>query len=363
VYRCPGSLLLGVSGVLFGHRIYSWFISFDLVVWVESVLRRPKMTEAAKTVRLNAPLIESMAMAKVFKDNAARINSLDFFKDGELLITSSDDESMNLYNCTEGKKKKVVYSKKYGVDLVRFTHHPNTVICASKNEWDESLRYLSLHDNKYLRYFKGHRDKVVSLAMSPREDMFISASLDNTVRLWDLNSNTCQGLLRRKGRPCVSFDPQGLIFAVATAVNIVKLYDLRSYDKGPFSSFQINANPVEWSALKFSNDGKYLLLSTINSVIFLVDAFTGELKQTYSNAGISTNSSNEASFSPDGQFVLAGSDDGSIHVWETLSGKEISVWKGHPGPVGVVQWNPKMVMVASGCSSLAFWTIPEAMET
>jgi len=301
-------------------------------------------------------------MAKVFKDNELRINSLDFFKDGEFLITSSDDESVNLYNCLEGKKKKVIFSKKYGVDLVRFTHHPNAVICASKNEWDESLRYLSLHDNKYLRYFKGHRDKVVSLAMSPQDDTFISASLDNTVRLWDLNTNVCQGLLRRKGRPCVSFDPKGLIFAVATATNVVKLYDLRSYDKGPFSSFSIQTNPVEWSGLKFSNDGKFLLLSTLNGVTFLVDAYNGELRRTYSNY-TTINSNGEASFSPDSQFVLAGSADGSIHVWETLTGKEVAVWKGHVGPVGVVQWNPKMVMVASGCSSLAFWTcLPESME-
>ena len=36
----------------------------------------------------------------------------------------------------------------------------------------ESLRYLSLHDNQYLRYFKGHRDKVVSLAMVCSSDEF-----------------------------------------------------------------------------------------------------------------------------------------------------------------------------------------------
>ena len=32
--------------------------------------------------------------------------------------------------------QKTIYSKKYGVDLIRFTHHPDAVITASKNGWD-----------------------------------------------------------------------------------------------------------------------------------------------------------------------------------------------------------------------------------
>lgn len=35
---------------------------------------------------------------------------------------------------------------------VAFTHHTNAIICASKNNsWDETLRYLSLHDNRLVR--------------------------------------------------------------------------------------------------------------------------------------------------------------------------------------------------------------------
>ena len=34
---------------------------------------------------------------------------------------------------------------------VAFTHHTNAIICASKNNsWDETLRYLSLHDNRWV---------------------------------------------------------------------------------------------------------------------------------------------------------------------------------------------------------------------
>lgn len=96
---------------------------------------------------------------------------------------------------------KTIHSKKYGVDQICFTHHTSSVVYSSKNGWDgkvilnitlscallkcclwgqlsnsekaccddvvgwdcaESLRYLSLYDNRYLRYFKGHRDRSLS---------------------------------------------------------------------------------------------------------------------------------------------------------------------------------------------------------
>ena len=51
---------------------------------------------------------------------------------------------------------------------------------------------MSLKENKYIRYFGGHDKKVVTLAMNPADDTFLSGSLDKTIRLWDLRSNHCQ---------------------------------------------------------------------------------------------------------------------------------------------------------------------------
>lgn len=64
--------------------------------------------------------------------------------------------------------------------------------------WSASptCRYLSLHNNQYVRYFPGHTDRVVSLAMNPLNDMFMSASTDRTVKFWDLRTNDMQGMLR-----------------------------------------------------------------------------------------------------------------------------------------------------------------------
>lgn len=42
--------------------------------------------------------------------------------------------------------------------------------------------------NIYCEYFDG---RVIALSMSPVDDIFLSGSLDNTIRLWDLKSANC----------------------------------------------------------------------------------------------------------------------------------------------------------------------------
>ena len=73
--------------------------------------------------------------------------------------------------------------------------------------------------------------RVVALSMSPVDDMFLSGSMDKTLRLWDLRSPNCQGLMHLTSRPVAAFDPEGLIFAAGVNSESVKLYDLRSFDK------------------------------------------------------------------------------------------------------------------------------------
>ena len=169
--------------------------------------------------------------------------------------------------------------------------------------------------------------------------------------------------MKLAGRPVAAFDPDGLIFAAGINSESVKLYDLRSFDKGPFSSFKLQGEPVksdhrnqtlsdfssifsadskeiEWTGLKFSPDGKSILISTNGSVIKLIDSYNGTSLQTFTGDTFlilhvpdppltpgHLNSKQlplEASFSPDSQFVISGSSDGRIHIWNSENGQKVT---------------------------------------
>ena len=228
----------------------------------------------------------------------------------------------------------------------------------------DSLRYLSLHSNQYLRYFKGHRDRVVSLCMSPVDDNFLSGSLDNTVMCWDLRTPNAQGKIDVKGRPVVAYDPKGVCFAVGCAINLIKMYDRRKFDAGPFTQFPLKSQKtIEFVDMKFSPQGHFLSVMTSDSLM-LADAFTGDQLAEFTDFENGSSLNLEASFTPDEQYLICGSENGSIHIWHTKDKySKVAELHGHAGPVRCVQFNPHYSMMASACTNVALWVPVSSTST
>ncbi|OIW03024.1 hypothetical protein TanjilG_13661 [Lupinus angustifolius] len=308
-------------------------------------------------LELDDYIIRSMSIGAVFSDFVGRILSLDFHRNDDLLVTASEDDSVRLYDIANAKLLKTTYHKKHGTDRICFTHHPSSVICSSRYNLEstgESLRYLSMYDNRCLRYFKGHKQRVVSLCMSPINDSFISGSVDHSARIWDLRVNACQGILRLRGRPTVAYDQQGLVFAVAMEGGAIKLFDSRSYDRGPFDTFLVGGDTAEVCDIKFSNDGKSMLLTTTNNNIYVLDAYGGE-KQFGFSLEPSPGTTIEATFTPDGKYVVAGSGSGTMHAWSIEQRIEVASWSSHIGAPWCLKWAPRRAMFAAASTVLTFW--------
>ncbi|KAI0029316.1 WD40 repeat-like protein [Vararia minispora EC-137] len=361
------------------------------------------------TIPLNTTLMGKLKPAKIFKNSVEptplpspgtrqqpmtrQITGLSFDDRGDQLITAAEDETFRLYSCKSGKHLKTLYSKKYGVDLPRFTHKNTAVIHASTKE-DDTVRYHSLHDNKYLQYFRGHTDRVISLEMSPVDDGFMSASMDRTVRLWDLRSPACRGLLTLPAPSIVAYDSSGVVFAVAVnQYSRILMYDVANYDKEPFLMVALDdptltlvsfpPRAIFMTSLSFSSDGKYLLVGCSGDAHYILDAFEGQLlaklegftglERRKQDMPLNMNpqrgsSGEEVSWTPDSKFIVSGSVDGKIAVWDAqqikprtdptappLRLQPLAKLDGHPGPTRCVKFNPRLAMMATAGNELAFW--------
>ncbi|KAI8848051.1 WD40-repeat-containing domain protein [Chytridium lagenaria] len=320
------------------------------------------MVAETHTIRgdtLTAERLENFKISKVFADHSKRINSIDFDGTGDHCLSVGDDETMHIYDCLNGVLKKTSYSKKYGCTLGRFTHKSNNILHASTKE-DHAIRYLSFHDNKYLRYFKGHTEKVTALEMAPHDDQFLSASRDGTVKHWDLRGGNAVGSIniQQGSRSCIAFDPSGAVFAVGnTALGEIRLFDLKMPTLGPFIAFQTGQLAFEWTSFKFSNCGKYLLAVANTGAHMVLDAVNCDKVVSTLHFGDSEKAVElDATFTPDGNFVVAGYEKGDILMWEAHSGRALKSLEGHREPPHLVLVNPRHMMLAT--ADTAFWTQP-----
>jgi len=318
------------------------------------------------------------------------VQSIDYDDEGELVMTSASDETIQIYNVKEGRHDKSLLSKKYGVKLAKFTHTSSSIIYASTKQ-NDAIRYLATHDNSFIRYFEGHEGPVTCLAVHPGSDNFISCSQDNTVRLWDTQTKHWQGQLNLRSPTLAAHDPSGTVFAVACpTAGSVLLYDLRNYDKGPFDTVDIieqgrnvdTSHLVKgWTKLEFSNDGKSLLLGTKGTGHFLLDAFEGTLKAylhrpsggtrrlapgeagTANGASAGAprlDSSGDCCFTPDGRYVLSGTKK-DLLVWDTRSTPgeykvlEPTYTLQDKRESAVLAFNPRYNFFATADQELLFW--------
>ncbi|KAJ2462291.1 hypothetical protein GGI02_005495 [Coemansia sp. RSA 2322] len=363
-----------------------------------SELRRDPLKAA-----LTSAALRGFHISKQFPDNKALITSLDFDISGNKCITTSMDESLRIYDCVQGKREQVLYSKKYGCNLAQFTSQPGCVAYAS-TKINDTIRYLSYDTNQYIRYFVGHSRQVTSLQRSPVAATVMSAALDGVVNVWDLGSVkpastvtpaclAAGGVLERG--IAAAYDPSGMVVAVAVGSAELQLYDIREITRGPFKSQSIRdvSGHALVAGIQFTPPlGDQLLLAMTDGSCQLLDAFSlqprahlirasapgSRLNGSRAMGGDALSSMQAAhlgqnvSVTPDGRSVIAGDDLGSILHWSisqpasghlaeqgTVQLEPSGVWNGsHDGAAGVCAFHPHIMECVTGSQSLAFWTTP-----
>ncbi len=104
--------------------------------------------------------------------------------------------------------------------------------------------------------FEGHSARVLSVSFSPDGKTLASASEDNTIKLWNLDTKTEITTLRGHSARVwsVSFSPDGKTLASASSDNTIKLWNLDT--KTEITTFSDHSESV--STVLFSPDGQTL---------------------------------------------------------------------------------------------------------
>ena len=134
----------------------------------------------------------------------------------------------------------------------------------------------------------------------------------------------------------------------------ISLYDTSKFEAGSFADWPKDYNEIK--SMKFSNYSNYLLLATSDNSISLLDAFNGNEMHKFTNF-MNESSIIECSFTPDERYVVSGSENGLVHVWDT-QGNEITQLKCHVEKVACVKFSPNMCLMVSAGRNIVFWLPP-----
>ncbi|AGO13437.1 AaceriACL099Wp [[Ashbya] aceris (nom. inval.)] len=307
---------------------------------------------------------------KVAQKEQGPITSLSFDDHGQYLLSATACDNMHLYDAAGCRFLNTVASKKYGCHAAKFTHAQSECVYSS-TMISFDIRHLNLETNQYLRYFQGHEALVSDLAMSPLDDTFLSASYDESVRLWDLRTSKAQAIVPSVVPNSVAYDPSGLVFALGNPESQeIGLYNVRQLKAGPFLVVKVDPRFSQWTKMEFSNDGRYLLLASSAGRQLILDAFDGsqlfELTGTKPFPLREFMDAGSACFTPDGRYTLGTDYDGRIAFWnhaESVSQRTLKPQGFVAAPQGTcprtIAFNPKYSMFVTADESVEFYVYDE----
>jgi WD40 repeat protein len=204
-----------------------------------------------------------------------------------------------------------------------------------------------------VRTFEGHAANVSAVAITPDGQRAVSASADNTLKVWDLETGamlrTLEGHSDSVSNVAVTSDGRRAVSA--SRDRTLKFWELENgVELGT-----LERNPTYFNPVAITPDGKRVIYwSAWPPNLVLLDLETGiELEMADGHFA------HDVAVSPDGGRVVSASRAGTLTVWDLEMGIELRTLRGHSAAVSAVAVTPdgRRAVSASADRTLKVWDL------
>ncbi|KAF9485945.1 hypothetical protein BDN70DRAFT_870420 [Pholiota conissans] len=275
---------------------------------------------------------------------------------GKYLVSGLEDQTMRVWDASTGEELKVLEG-----------HGNYSVAFSSDNKWivsgsdDRTVRVWDASTGEELKVLEGHGDYVWSVAFSSDNTQIVSGSDDKTVRVWDALMG--EELKVLEGHcdyvRSVAFSSDNTQIVSGSDDKTVRVWDASTGEE--LKVLEGHGNCV-WSiaissdnmqighcnyvrSVAFSSDNKWIVSGSDDQTVRVWDASTGEELKVLEGHGDYVRS---VGFSSDNMQIVSGSDDKTVRVWDALTGEELKVLEGHHGSVQSVAFSSDNKWIVSG---------------
>jgi len=265
------------------------------------------------------PLLKTLVLD--CKQGAVR--AVRFSVDGNYCFTAGADKSLKLWNPNKGTVLKTYMGHGYEVlDAKGSCDNSQLVSCSM----DKTVVLWDVSSGNWSRKWRGHMGYVNCVAFNEDSSVVVSGSVDTTVKVWDCRSRSQDPMqtLEECKDSVTTLDVSDHEILVGSADGRVRLYDLR---KGSLATDYVGGAVA---STNFTRDGQCVLVSSVKNTIKLFDKSTGELLSEFSGH-INREYRLDSCLDHSDKYVLSGSENGMVYIWDLVEGGLIAKLDHGPG--------------------------------